>query len=107
MSQRMWSMVDLFISLCDVSTELIWQCGLVQMVESANLHSRKAIKFWEPCNNRRGYWSCSPAAEQPARHTYGLHLWTAYTSKGLGTQKSCHMAAGTCRSIPQAQGHQR
>ena len=67
-------MADLFISLCDVSTELIWQCGLVQMVESANLHSRESIKFGEPCNDRRDYWSWYPTAKQLARHICGGHL---------------------------------
>ena len=67
-------MADLFISLCDVSTKLIWQRGLVQMVESANFHSRESIKFGEPCNDRRDYWSCSSTTKQLAWHIYGGYL---------------------------------
>ena len=37
----------LFISRGDVSAELIRQCGLIEVIELANLHSREVVKFWE------------------------------------------------------------
>ena len=46
-------MANLLISLCDVSAELVWQCGLVQVVEPADLHPREAVEFWKPCSERR------------------------------------------------------
>ena len=56
-------MADLFISLCDVSVELVWQCSLIQVIKSADLHPRETIKFWETCSER-GDNNRHPSAKQ-------------------------------------------